>query len=223
MDVATRSHIFEPFFTTKDIGAGTGMGLATVWGIVRASGGSIELDTEPGRGTTFRLFFPKVEADVVEAVGGPAAAETPRGSETVLIVEDEPAVREFARRILSGLGYAVIDSANGHDALAMAADHHGPIDLLVSDVSMPGMQGPELARRLAAARPDLRILFVSGFADRLGNDNPARRAAGVDPDGLSRVVAYLAKPYAGDALGRAVRRLLDEQADPTAALGTFAT
>ena len=201
MDQATRERIFEPFFTTKPAGQGTGMGLATVYGIVKQSDGSIYVYSEPGHGTTFRLYFPRA-LDEPEARQQPAATEgTPTGRETILLVEDEPAVRAFSARTLADLGYRVIEAANGAEALAVAAAHPGPIDLLVTDVIMPGMHGADLAERLTAVRPGLRTLYVSGFTE----DSVIHHGvAGVD-------VAYLPKPFSGEAIGRAVRAVLDGQ------------
>ena len=198
MDEALQSRIFEPFFTTKEVGKGTGMGLSTVYGIVTASGGSIAVDSQPGRGTTFTLHLPRVGTSEEEVEAVPAKT-TPTGSETVLVVEDDPAVRGLARRILVSLGYAVIDAPSGQDALRLARDIPTPIDLLLSDVMMPGIQGPELGRRLLAERPEMRILYVSGYAESWAGDDGPRMAG----------IAHLHKPYNRETLGRAVRSLLD--------------
>jgi signal transduction histidine kinase/ActR/RegA family two-component response regulator len=201
MDPATKSRIFEPFFTTKGQGKGTGMGLATVYGIVRQSGGSIYVYSEPGEGTSFKVYLPRVD-DRVTVVADPGAiVAAPTGGEVILLVEDEAAVRAFAARVLRALGYTILEAANGTDAIAATAGHPGTIDLLVTDVTMPGMQGPHLAAELRKARPDLRILYVSGFTET----SVARPASG---DGT----AFLSKPFAGDALARAVRQTLDAEA-----------
>ena len=200
MDAATQARIFEPFFTTKAPGKGTGMGLATVYGIVRQSGGSIYVYSEPGRGTSFKIYLPRVDAEPSAEVWVPAAAP-PTGAEVVLLVEDEEAVRMFGARTLSALGYTVLQAANGTEALALVAAHADPIDLLVTDVTMPGMQGHQLAAALRSDRPDLPVLYVSGFTETLVG------RPGVPGDGSG----FLAKPFAGDALGRAVREALDQR------------
>jgi PAS domain S-box-containing protein len=198
MDAETRAHAFEPFFTTKGPGKGSGMGLATVEGIVSQSGGSVYLHSEPGRGTTFTIYLPRVEAEADAPVIPAELAAVPIGSETVLLVEDEPAVRTFARRALEELGYTVIEAENGVEALVRAAAHAGPIHLLATDVVMPRMGGPALAERLVAARPRMRVLLISGFAEQ-------------NPGGLNLAggVTFLGKPFSREALGRAVRRALE--------------
>jgi two-component system cell cycle sensor histidine kinase/response regulator CckA len=198
MDAETRGHIFDPFFTTKAPGKGTGMGLATVFGIVQMSDGWIEVQSEPGKGTRFEIFFPRLaeEAGVSAAVSpSPAVA---RGSETVLLVEDDSAVRAYGRRCLSGLGYSVLEAPDGATALTRAESFEGSIDLLMTDVVMPGMQGPELSRKLRHLRPGVRTLYCSGFAGD----------AALEPEGGPEGW-YLGKPYTRDDLARAVRSALD--------------
>ncbi len=203
MDPATQAHIFEPFFTTKEPGKGTGMGLATVYGIVRQSGGSIYVYSEPGRGTTFRIYLPRVTAEPTAVVTDSIAARPSLvGIETILLVEDESAVRGFARRTLEEQGYTVLEAADGAEALAVAASHVGPIALLVTDVIMPGLQGHQLAEQLTAARPGLRTLYVSGFTENSVLHH------GMPEHGM----AFLPKPFSSEALGGAVRRVLDGQA-----------
>jgi PAS domain S-box-containing protein len=200
MDADTRARAFEPFFTTKEVGKGTGMGLATVYGIVKQSGGSVYVYSEPGQGTTFRIYLPRVAQEPSGAVAEASAARpSSSGAETILLVEDEPAVRGFARRTLEDYGYTVLEAAGGAEALAIAASHSGHIALLLTDVMMPGLQGHQLAAQLTAARPELRILFISGFTDN-----------SVIHHGLpDHGVAFLAKPFSVDALGEAVRAVLD--------------
>src|SRR5439155_21815862 len=157
MDAETRQRVFEPFFTTKD--EGTGLGLATLYGIVRQSGGFVALESEPGAGSTFELYLPS--ASEVEAEALPA--ETPRG--TVLVVEDEEAVRGLVREVLELAGYRVLDAASGDEALVALLRSEGPIDALVTDLRMPGMDGIELTERIRAARPGLPTVVISAYAD----------------------------------------------------------
>jgi PAS domain S-box-containing protein len=199
MDAATAARIFEPFFTTKEQGKGTGLGLSTVYGIVEQSGGSIQVASAPGQGTTFTVFLPRLE----DRAGSPGAEATSpvsaRGTETVLLVEDEAAVRAVAREALEGQGYRVIEARNGVEALAVAAAHPGPLPLLVTDMVMPRMGGRELAQRLLAARPTLRVLFMSGYTDD----------ARVREGGPEAAAAFLQKPFAMGAFARKVREILD--------------
>jgi PAS domain S-box-containing protein len=164
MSEEVKAHLFEPFFTTKEVGRGTGLGLATVYGIVEQSGGEISVESELGKGTTFRILFPAVEGELEPK---PPESPPPRasGGETVLIVEDEDAVRKLASSVLRGEGYKVLEGANGQDALSVAAGWSGPIDLALTDVVMPIMGGHEFARRLAKARPETRVLYMSGYSD----------------------------------------------------------
>ena len=203
MDRETLAHMFEPFFTTKEVGKGTGLGLATVYGIVKQSGGHVWVYSEPGRGTSFKIYLPRVTAPV-ESVGAATVPTTLRGTETVLVVENEAPVRELARRMLEAKGYVVLTAAAPAEAIALVERHAPPIHLLLTDVIMPEMDGPTLARRLAAARPELRVLFVSGYA------NEAIVHQGV----LDPGVAYLAKPFTADALARKVREVLDAPPPP---------
>jgi hypothetical protein len=208
MDEQTKARLFEPFFTTKEMGKGTGLGLSTVYGIVKQSGGYIWVYSELGRGTTFKVYLPQVEAAATVDLPATAPEAAPRGSETVLLVEDEPALRAVARRVLQRQGYAVLEAAHGDAALALVATHQGPLDLLVTDVVMPGLSGRDLADRLTAARPDLRVLFVSGYSGE------ALAHHGIlDPD-----LAYLEKPFSPDALAIKVREVLDRppSTSPTA-------
>jgi two-component system cell cycle sensor histidine kinase/response regulator CckA len=203
MDQGTQAHLFEPFFTTKAVGKGTGLGLATVYGIVKQSGGYIWVYSEPGHGTTVKVYLPRVAAaaDATAIVAGPAA-EPPQvrgGQETVLLVEDATPVRSLARKSLEARGYRVLDAADGAAALAVASAHGGAIDLLVTDVVMPGMSGRELAERLAPGRPRMKVLYTSGYTD----DAMVRQGV------LTAGVAFLQKPFVPDVLARKVREVLD--------------
>jgi two-component system cell cycle sensor histidine kinase/response regulator CckA len=197
MDDATMARIFEPFFTTKEPGRGTGLGLATVFGIVQASNGWIEVDSNPGAGTTFRLYFPRVpDSDATETDAG-GGAPLPAGTETVLLVEDDDKVRGVARRWLEGLGYRVLEASGGAEALELALSYAGPIDILVTDVVMTGMQGPELVADLARIRPETKALLCSGFP------GAASTGVGALPD-----LPLLNKPYTRESLAMAVQEVL---------------
>jgi PAS domain S-box-containing protein len=198
MDEAVRKRLFEPFFTTKGPGRGTGLGLATVFGIVKQGGGNIGVYSEPGEGTTFKIYLPVVEAEA--EAPGPAAAPSPppRGRETILVAEDEPGVRVFIADVLNNLGYAVLLAANGADAVRVAHAHTGSIHLLLTDVVMPELSGRELAESLQAHRPGLRVLFMSGYTD----DAVVRHGV------LQAEVAFLQKPFRADDLARKVRDVL---------------
>jgi len=201
MDAGTASRIFEPFFTTKAQGKGTGLGLSMVYGIVEQSGGSIELESTPGKGTTFNVFLPRLEEGAGTPGAETAAPISVRGTETVLLAEDEPAVRAVAREALEDHGYRVIEAANGVEALSAARSHIGPLDLLITDMVMPQMGGRELAQRLLAMRPTMRVLFMSGYTD----DAHVRQ-------GVSEATsAFLHKPFAIGAFARKVRETLDAE------------
>jgi nitrogen-specific signal transduction histidine kinase/CheY-like chemotaxis protein len=164
MDQETMARIFEPFFTTKDQGKGTGLGLSTVYGIVDQSGGSIDVYSEPGRGTTFKIYLPRVEGKAgLAAVTAPAPP--PKGSETVLLVEDEEALRSMIRETLEDGGYRVLEAATPQQALAIAGSHEGNIHMTLTDVVMPGMSGPDLVKRLALLRPGAAVVYMSGYTD----------------------------------------------------------
>jgi two-component system, cell cycle sensor histidine kinase and response regulator CckA len=197
MDAETRERIFEPFFTTKELGKGTGLGLATVYGIVKQSGGYIWAESELGGGSEFQTLLPRVP---------PPADSRPiqtllnfrSGDETILLVEDNPAVRRMAVEVLRGAGYEVLVAPSGGDALRTAAVHDGRVDLLLTDVVMPGITGPELAREFAARYPRIRILYMSGYTeDAIGNHGFRRRTMRV-----------LQKPFTHDTLTQAVREAL---------------
>jgi len=199
MDKAVQQHVFEPFYSTKAPGQGTGLGLATVYGIVKQSGGSIFVDSESGHGTTFKIFLPRVEqmADIPQM-----PTHAPRafaGSETVLLVEDQPEVRSVAREMLRRHGYTVIDTANGSEALVAASNHDGRIDLLVTDVVMPGLSGRALAGQLVQLQPAARVLYMSGYTD----DSIVQQGI------LEGGVAFIQKPFTPTALLQKVRDVLD--------------
>ncbi|MEW6719355.1 MAG: PAS domain S-box protein [Thermodesulfobacteriota bacterium] len=199
MDEDTAREIFEPFFTTRELGKGTGLGLSTVHGIVRQSGGFIEVETRPGGGSTFRVFLPRVEAPVETLPAGNAPAKARGGGETILLVEDSDVVRFYAVEILKVGGYNVLVAENGEDALRIAAEHPLPVDLLVTDLVMPGLNGKELADRLGASQPGLKVLFVSGYPEQAS--------------GKKRLVEdgshFLGKPFKPNELLETVRRILD--------------
>jgi two-component system cell cycle sensor histidine kinase/response regulator CckA len=200
MDEDVKAHLFEPFFTTKPRGKGTGLGLATVYGIVHQSGGSIVVDSAPGQGATFRIYLPRVEAPL-DATEGQAPVRHPAaGRETILLAEDEQLVRLLTRKVLELAGYRVLVAAGGAEALVAAERHDGPIHLLLTDVVMPEMNGRELMHRLAQLRPDVRVLYMSGYAD----EAVARHGA-LDPR-----TAFLQKPFTPEGLARKVRAVLDE-------------
>ena len=198
MDEATLARIFEPFFTTKEKGRGTGLGLSTVFGIVERSGGTVWVHSEPGIGTTFKVYLPRVDEEPQAACASLRPA-TLRGTETILLVEDEDQVREVTSDILRRHGYRVLDARNAGEAILLSEQHTAKIDLLLSDVVMPKMNGPALAKRLALARPELRVLCMSGYTD-----DAAVRHGVVGGD-----LAYLQKPITVDTLTRKVRMVLD--------------
>jgi two-component system, cell cycle sensor histidine kinase and response regulator CckA len=199
MDAETKSHIFEPFFTTKELGKGTGLGLATVFGVVKQSGGYVWVYSEPGQGTTFKIYLPRVAETPTAAAPRAAAPASLRGSETILLVEDDETVRGLTRRLLVARGHTVVLASQGEEALQLAQRHAGRIHLLVTDVVMPGMSGRELADRMQALLPGIKVLFLSGYTD----DAIVRHGV------LEPGVAFLQKPFAADALARKVREVLD--------------
>ena len=163
MDAETQAHIFEPFFTTKELGKGTGLGLSTVYGVVRQSGGHVWVYSEPGHGTTFKVYLPRTGQPSPLEKPDAGVAESLSRTETILLVEDEDALRELARDLLSDNGYTVLVASRPDDAIEIARQHKGPIHLLLTDMVMPGMNGRVLAERLALIRPDMKVLFMSGY------------------------------------------------------------
>ena len=202
MSEEIKARIFEPFFTTKPAGRGTGLGLSTVYGIVKQSGGNIWLYSEPGKGTTFKIYLPAIEA-LPEDIGKTAPAEAARrGKGTVLLVEDDEQLRRLTHRALAAQGYEVLEADRGRAALDLARRHQGTIDLLLTDVVMPDTNGRKLADTLRAARPGLQVLYMSGYPDRAIVNNGM-----LEPDD-----AYIAKPFTTEAITRKVRELLEGKA-----------
>lgn len=199
MDEATRERIFEPFFTTKQVGEGTGLGLSMVYGFVEQSGGYIECQSEPGKGTRLSLYFPRVDQTATETKTVAESQEPSRGSETILVVEDEEPLRRMLVKSLQESGYRVLEAANSVEALPLGEHFENQIDMLVTDVVMPGMNGIELAERIKAARPDIAVLFVSGYAQ----DELSRRGADFVKGNL-----LLVKPFSHETLLRCIRQVL---------------
>jgi signal transduction histidine kinase/CheY-like chemotaxis protein len=197
MDAATRGRAFDPFFTTKPIGQGTGLGLSTVYGIVKQSGGYVWLESEPGQGTTVRIHLPEAEVQAEEEPARPAVSA--RGGEIILVVEDEPVVRQLARAGLEDSGYQVMEAEDGADALALLARTDGQIDLVLSDVVMPRMGGKELNEALRSLRPDLPLLFMSGY--------PGQEVA--ERGLLDPAASFIQKPFSPQELAQRVRGMLD--------------
>jgi PAS domain S-box-containing protein len=201
MSSQERQHLFEPFFTTKH--GGTGLGMATVYGVVEQSGGTIDVDSEPGLGSSFRIRLPRVEAGA-ELPEAPLAETPAAGNETILLVEDEGVVRSLVAEILETSGYKVLQAADGPSALELLRRHSGPVDLLVTDVVMPGMSGPDVAKAVASMRPGTQVLYTSGYTD-----------SAIDHHGvLEPGIAFLQKPFSADDLTRKVRDLVEETASP---------
>jgi CheY-like chemotaxis protein len=199
MDSEVLSHIFEPFFTTKDPGKGTGLGLSMVYGIVKQNNGYIMAYSEPGRGTTFKIYLPRTSEDL--AASHKLEKEVPGGSETILVVEDEVALRELTCVLLQDAGYTVLEASEVEDAISTAKDSHRKIDLLLTDVVMPRLDGRELANQLLALRPDMKILFMSGYTD----DVIVHREA------LTKGAKLVQKPFTKATLLRKVREALESK------------
>jgi two-component system, cell cycle sensor histidine kinase and response regulator CckA len=204
MDSETQAHIFEPFFTTKEKGKGTGLGLATVYGIVKQSGGYIWVYSEPGQGTTFKVYLPRVEEGLTAQEVREVSQNIPRGTETILLVEDEQGVRDLAREYLEISGYKVLVAENGEAAVKAASEHKGAIDLIMTDVVMPGLSGRELTNRIEAIRPGIRIMYMSGYTDQ----------AIVHHGILGPDIVLLQKPFTLNALAHKLREALAKKFAP---------
>ncbi len=194
-----KAHIFEPFFTTKEVGKGTGLGLATIFGIVKQSRGNIWVYSEEGVGTTFKVYLPRAAETGFPLPHTEVDEEMPSGSETILLVEDDAEVRRLTQRVLQGQGYTLLSAQNGQEAIQLAAQHPAPIGLLLTDVVMPGMSGKALAEKLSLIQPNLKMLFISGYTD-----NAIAHHRVLDPE-----VAFLQKPFSPKALSGKVRQVLD--------------
>ncbi|HVP42912.1 MAG TPA: PAS domain S-box protein [Terriglobales bacterium] len=210
MDAETQSHIFEPFFTTKDQGKGTGLGLSTVYGIVKQSGGYIWVYSEPGRGTTFKVYLPRVSDEAVSAESGEVGHESHRGNETVLLVEDEDGVRALIRQVLVRNGYKVLEARHGEEAALLADGHKTSIHLLLTDVVLAKMSGRELAQKLAPSRPGMQVIFMSGYTDE----------AIIHHGMLTPGTKFLQKPFTTDTLMHTVREVLDSARAKAAETGS---
>jgi len=201
MNAETQSHIFEPFFTTKEAGKGSGLGLATVYGVVQQSGGHLWVYSEPGKGSTFKVYLPRVQDSAGEGSKVQTQRATIRGSETILVAEDDRPLRALTVAILKACGYLVLELENVEDAEGFCL-RHGRIDLLLSDVVMRDISGPDLARRMQRLLPQIKVLFMSGYTD-----TSVIQQAGLDPE-----LAFLAKPFTPSTLVGKVRQILDGQA-----------
>jgi len=198
MDAETQSRIFEPFFTTKELGKGTGLGLSTVYGIVRQSGGHIWVYSELGQGTTFKIYLPRT-ARAIYAEKPPAGLTQPlRGTETILLVEDEDALRELTRNLLEADGYTVLEAERPDKAIEIAVQYGGPIHLMLTDMVMPGMNGRVLAANLAPVRPEMKVVYMSGYT-------------GFSHLGLTDSVPLLAKPFTRDGLLRKLHEVINSE------------
>jgi len=200
MDEETQLRIFEPFFTTKERSKGTGLGLATVYGIVKQNAGYIFAHSEPGQGATFKVYLPRVEGEATSFEKEQGPMNGFRGSETILLVEDDDTLRDLAKKILQRHGYSVLDAHNGEKALRVTDKHHGPLHLILTDVVMPGMNGREVVERLQSLRQDIKVLYMSGYLDN-----------GIAPHGiLDPGINFIEKPFTPKSLVMKVRRVLDQ-------------
>jgi two-component system, cell cycle sensor histidine kinase and response regulator CckA len=199
IDAETRSHLFEPFFTTKEAGKGTGLGLATAYGIVRQSGGEIAVYSEPGYGATFRIYLPSAHSTEAPPPAKTANVSQRSGSETILLLEDDPKVRHLIRQVLAAKGYHVLEAASGEEAIRLVRNTQEPIHLLLADVVLPEAGGPVVAKQIAAFRPGLRTLFISGYTD----ETMSRHGI------LDSATSFLSKPFLPETLAEKVREVLD--------------
>jgi CheY-like chemotaxis protein len=200
MDKELQARIFEPFFTTKEVGRGTGLGLATVYGIVTQSGGDIRVYSEPGRGSTFKVYLPRLKEEVSTSGPAPVATLSARGTETILIVEDETVLRKLAVAALADNGYTILQTGKPNEALQLAKEYQGNIALLLTDVVLPQMRGPQLAEQIVQLRPEIRVLYMSGYTED----------AIMTHRGVSKIRgALLQKPFTPEDLMSSVREALD--------------
>ena len=204
IDADAQTRIFEPFYTTKEKGKGTGLGLATVYGIVKQSDGHITVYSEPGRGATFKVYLPRVEEAAEPGAQSRVVAGLLDGSETILVVEDEDTIRALVCRVLRSHGYTVLEAADAGLALRLSQELAGPIHLLLTDVVMPQTSGRELAERMAWRRPEVKVLYMSGYTD----DAVVRHGV------LQEGTAFLQKPFTPDLLAQKVREVLDQRDSP---------
>ena len=204
MSAEIKSHIFEPFFTTKETGKGTGLGLATVYGVVKQSGGYIWVESAPGKGATFEIYLPQAAETAADKEAESKPAPLPRGTETVLVVEDETGVRELACEFLKLSGYSVLEAGNGVEALVVAKRHTGPIHVVVTDMIMPRMGGAELVDKLKTVRPTAKIVFISGYSEY----------GAANPSASNSQSVMIQKPFTQGSLVAAVREALDGRSSP---------
>jgi CheY-like chemotaxis protein len=202
MDPETITHLFEPFFTTKAPGKGTGLGLATAYGIVKQSGGAISVYSEPGLGTTVKIYLPSAGAKAAADAADREPASALRGSETILVLEDEARVRKLICEVLTSRGYRVLEAVRGDEAIRIVTEHHGRIHLLLADVVLPEMSGPQVLEQIRARYPNIKVLFMSGYTDE------AMAHHGI----LDSGAPFLQKPFLPEALARKVREVLSSQA-----------
>jgi nitrogen-specific signal transduction histidine kinase len=200
MDDKTKAHIFEPFFTTKGPGKGTGLGLATVYGIVKQSGGHVWVYSEVGKGSSFKIYLPFIREKASSGSSLPGSSKVPLGTETILLAEDEDAVRTITKHALAMFGYTVLEARNGIEAIRLCQQHQGPIHVIVSDVVMPELGGRQLVEMITSLKPDIKVLFLSGYTD----DAVVRHGV------LEAETAFLQKPFTPGALARKVREVLDK-------------
>jgi CheY-like chemotaxis protein len=205
MDAETKAHLFEPFFTTKPLGKGTGLGLSTAYGIVKQSGGSIEVESSPGKGSTFRVYLPMVEQPVSPKKIREWSASSLGGSETILLAEDQPAIRNVLREFLEAEGYRVLEAQNGNEAHEIAKNYVGRIDVLVADVIMPHIRGTELAKLLTGLRPEMCVVLISGYSEDALLENQMLAAGSM---------ILLQKPFDPEELVRGIRESLNRSHTP---------